>query len=254
MPDEALLMLAYPATYHAYATPASPISRKLIERARLSAARRIVQDLPAGATVLDVGCGNGALLIAIGALGSYRLLGVEQSPAAADAATARGLTVWRGDLTDAPFEDASIDLVIVNHVLEHVFDPLATLRKIAAVLKAGGRVIGEVPNVDSWDFRVFRALWGGGHAPRHLWHFTPTTLQRALDTCGFAQIEIKGVLHTGHWALSIQNWIRRGRQDTTGLTSGRAWYYPLLLVATIPPNGLQLLLRKTGVIGFKATR
>jgi SAM-dependent methyltransferase len=253
-PSSELLALAYPDTYHAYVEPASPISRKIIARSRAAVARRLARHLSPGATVLDVGCGNGALLAEIGKLGRYRLLGIEYSERAAATARSRGIEVWRGELSGAPFAVASVDLVCLQHVLEHVFDPIATLEKIAGFLKPGGRLLGEVPNLDSWDFRLFERTWGGGHAPRHLWHFTPATLQRALGETGFGQVSIRPALHTGHWALSVQNWLRRARRDTEGLVSGRAWYYPLLLLAAIPVNSVQMLVRKTGVIRFAAVR
>lgn len=253
-PSAELLALAYPATYHAYVEPRSGLARSLAARARAAAAARIAHRLVPGAAVLDVGCGNGALLAEIGKHGSYRLLGVEYSAPAAAAARTRGIEVWQGEITDAPFPPASVDLVSLQHVLEHMLDPVAALKRIAAVVRPGGCVLGELPNLDSWDYRLFGRTWGGGHAPRHLWHFTPATLRHTLEACGFDRIVIRPSLHTGHWALSIQNWIRRSRTDTRGLRSGRAWYYPLLLVATVPINSVQLLVHKTGVMRFEAVR
>jgi SAM-dependent methyltransferase len=253
-PSPETLERAYPPTYHAYVQPQSSLSRWLIGRARVATARALAAHLPGDGVVLDVGCSNGLLLADIGMRGAYRLLGVEYSPAMAAQARRRGIDVWCGELADAPFTSQSVDLVVMQHVLEHVSDPIEGLIRIARLLKPGGRVVGEVPNLDSWDARLFGATWGGGHAPRHLWHFTPATLTRALESTGFAHIAIRPSLHTGHWALSIQNWLRRNRESTEGLRSGRAWYFPILLLAFLPINVLQMPSLATGVMRFEAVR
>ena len=253
-PSAAVLDQAYPNSYHAYVTPESAITRWFLARSRASLARSMAVALPAGATVLDIGCSSGLLLAEIGKLGRFRLLGVEYKREAAATARARGIEVWCGELADAPFSLQSVDLVILQHVLEHVFDPMTVLRTIAALLRPGGRLRGELPNLDSWDFRLFKRTWGGGHAPRHLWHFSPDTLKPCLLAAGFGTVAIRPALHTGHWALSIQNWLRRARPNTDGLRSGRAWYFPPLLLATLPVNLVQMVLNKTGVMRFEAVR
>ena len=140
----------------------------------------------------------------------------------------------------------------MQHVLEHVYEPSATMKRVAEILKPGGRVYGELPNFDSWDASLFGRYWGGGHAPRHICFFTPTTLRRLLESCGFERIRITPALHTGHWALSFQNWMRKSKTDCSDLNRGRTWYYPFFLLLTIPINLLQMLLMKTGIMRFEA--
>ncbi len=252
MPTDEVLALAYPSDYHAYVGPRSGLTSKLIALARARNARALTRRLAPGACVLDIGCATGLLLEAIGRRSGCRLYGVEYKPEAAAEARRRGIEVWEGELEQADIRDASMDLALMQHVLEHVRNPVETLRSVHRVLAPGGRLAGELPNFDSWDARLFGRFWGGGHAPRHLWHFTPDSLRAALRHAGFVDVEIAPALHTGHWALSIQHALRRGRTD--GLVSGRAWYYPLLLVATIPVNCLQMAVMKTGVMRFTASK
>jgi len=252
-PTAEVLQAAYPPDYHAYVEPQSALSRYFIARSRAAQARAVARSLPPGGTVLDVGCSSGLLLAEIGKLGTYRLLGVEYAAAQAAAAEARGIQVWRGDVETAPFAPSSVDLVTLQHVVEHVLDPAATIAAVARLLKPGGKLLGELPNWQSWDRQLFSRYWGGGHAPRHLWHFSPDNLRRLLAAHGFTEIAVRPTLHTGHWALSIQNFLRRARTDTSGLRSGRAWHFPLLLLATVPVNCLQMLLSRTGVMRFQAT-
>jgi SAM-dependent methyltransferase len=253
-PSPELLALAYPPTYHAYLPPKSGLTARLQELARALAARRFARLCPTGGSILEIGCSHGQLLAAIGRSGDFRLFGVEYAPAVAEAARARGIEVWQGEFADAAIPTASIDLAIMQHVLEHLPSPQATLAKVRAILRPGAFLVGEVPNIASWDARLFGRYWGGGHAPRHLWHFTPPSLRATLAAAGFDAIAILPSLHTGHWALSFQNLARRSRRDTDGLTAGRSWYYPLLLVATIPINLLQMPLTATGVMRFSARR
>jgi SAM-dependent methyltransferase len=253
-PTREVLSLAYPDHYHAYAKPSSAITRALVRLSKRKTAERLASYLPTGGTILDVGCSTGELLGAVGKLGNFQLWGVEYKAEAASEAEAHGIRVWRGEFEHADVPSASVDVVVLQHVLEHVSDPSDTLRKIGRALRPSGWLFGEVPNIDSLDARIFGPYWGGGHAPRHLWHFTPQTLRDTLHRSGFESLSVEPVLHTGHWALSVQNALRRHRRDSRDLTSGRAWYYPALLVALLPINLLEVFLSKTGVIRFQARR
>lgn len=253
-PTPEVLSLAYPDHYHAYAKPSSAVTRALVRLSKRKTAARLASHLPSGGTILDVGCSTGELLATVGKLGNYQLWGVEYKAEAAGEAEARGIRVWRGEFEHADVPSSSVDVVVLQHVLEHVSDPAETLRKIRGALKPSGWLFGEVPNIDALDARIFGRYWGGGHAPRHLWHFTPRTLSETLQRSGFEALSIDPVLHTGHWALSVQNALRRHTRNCRDLTSGRAWYYPALLVALLPINVLEVWLSKTGVIRFQARR
>jgi SAM-dependent methyltransferase len=90
------------------------------------------------------------------------------------------------------FPPDSLDAVFAWMVVEHLENPAAVLRKIAAALKPGGYFVFSVPNAGSWEFGVFRERWYGLDIPRHLWHFTPRTLRRLLDACG---LSVQRVFH-----------------------------------------------------------
>jgi SAM-dependent methyltransferase len=254
LPSAEILAQAYPPSYHAYQSPKSAITRWLAAHATRVLARRIAALVAPGGSILDLGCAHGALLGEIGRHGDFRLYGVEFDRGMAALARQRGITVFDGSIEEAELPANSFDLVLMHHVLEHVVDPVGTLELVQRVLRPGGWLAGELPNIRSWDAALFGRLWGGGHAPRHLTHFTPATLGMALERTGFSAIRIAPTLHTGHWALSVQNWIRGDYRGGAGLVSGRAAYYPLLLLATVPINALAYLMFRTGVMRFEGRK
>ena len=107
---------------------------------------RVLSALPGeGVTLLDVGCGDGALLVELSRRRPrWVLTGVEIAPAAAEIARSRtpGFDVRTYDGERLPWPDASFDVGVLSHVLEHVDEPVATLREVARVCR---RVAFEVP-------------------------------------------------------------------------------------------------------------
>ena len=252
MPSDETLAMAYPQDYHAYHAHRSRLVRWYVHQRHKARAKELARLMPPGGTILDVGCGTGVLLSLVGAQGRFRLLGVEYRPDAAQIAGERAATVYTGRLEDVELDPESVDLVVMEHVLEHVRDPFATVRHILALLRPGGLLVGEVPNRSCLDAKIFGRYWGGGHVPRHLWMFTPLVLERLLRQSGFNEVTVSHPFYPAHIALSVQNWLRRSRTNTDGLTYGRSRYYPLLCSAALPLAMCASWLRRSGAMRFAA--
>lgn len=134
--------------------------------------------------VLDVGCGEGIFLAALARRG-WDAWGVEVSKEGVARAAARpGVRVFDKPLERCEFEPKSFDLITLWHSIEHVPDPGALLRRVAALLKDDGAVFLAFPNGDSWEFRFFGENWFHLDPPRHLHYFSPESMGRLLKKCG----------------------------------------------------------------------
>jgi SAM-dependent methyltransferase len=125
-----------------------------------------------GNVVLDFGCGGGYMLAN---LICAKKLGVEISPFARDAAKANGIEVF--ECVEA-VPASSVDIVISNHALEHVHDPLSELRKIRRALRPGGRLVLVTPFE-----RIAR--WQPGDINQHLYTWSPLNLGNLVSLAGF---------------------------------------------------------------------
>jgi SAM-dependent methyltransferase len=151
-----------------------------------------------GLTVLDFGCGTGAVVQRMEAALRY---GVEVSEAAAVIAEAAGVKVIR-KLEFLP--DRSVDVVISFHALEHVDDPLAILRQIRRVLKPEGRTRLVVP----CELPVLRAQrsWRPNN-DRHLYTWTPLLFGNLAHRAGLEVIDCRvAPMPTGSRLIRALRW------------------------------------------------
>lgn len=167
--------------------------------------------------VLDIGCGSGGYLAFLAGLG-WTCHGVEPGSNSRDYAQGvLGLTVHPGPLKACRFPDQWFDVVTMWHVIEHLADPLETLREIHRVLKRDGIVLLRTPNVESWEARVFQGSWYGVDAPRHLYLFSPQTLGALLVKAGFVTTDVRYQCHAVDfsrsclYALEDAGWTRARR-------------------------------------------
>jgi 2-polyprenyl-3-methyl-5-hydroxy-6-metoxy-1,4-benzoquinol methylase len=215
-PTERSIGAFYPDDYYAYmggAAAPSPTLRNRIKRVvrgsrALSAAavwlpmlRDAARDAPIRddvaewipqGRVLDVGCGSGRILDTMSDMG-WEVFGVEPDAAAASRARTRGHRVFCQSVTEPLPEKIEFDVILVSHTLEHVHSPRRALTLLHSVLRPGtGRMVIEVPNADSLFTQLFQGLATAFDTPRHLYLYTPATLERFLVDTGFT---IHGVRH-----------------------------------------------------------
>lgn len=136
--------------------------------------------------VLDIGCGNGAWLQMARAAG-WQGAGVEPDPIARNKARENEFEV-RNKVDDWLDEPESFDFVTMSHVIEHVHDPIALLRTAHLLLRPGGRIYVDTPNVDAVGHEIYGRHWRGLEPPRHLILFNRRNLKDALELAGFRDV------------------------------------------------------------------
>lgn len=137
-------------------------------------------------TICDLGCGNGELLAELAGDG-HTLLGVEPDPTARAVANERGLLVMEGTAERIPagVPRGGCDLVILQHVLEHCREPISALRAARALLRPGGTLLCEVPNLSALGARRNGDAWHWLDVPRHIHFFTPESLRGHCERAGW---------------------------------------------------------------------
>lgn len=162
--------------------------------------------------VLDVGCGNGRYLEMLHrrGLAKHQLFGVEMDEGAIARLNRAGFQGYCGRLEDVAAElpADSFDVIVMLQVIEHVANPAATAQILARLLRPGGRLILETPNLEGWDARLFaQGFWGGYHFPRH-WHFFQrSTLRRLIEESGLELLRFQALPSHAFWILSYHHWL-----------------------------------------------
>jgi 2-polyprenyl-3-methyl-5-hydroxy-6-metoxy-1,4-benzoquinol methylase len=158
---------------------------------RLDREYRHLPRLPAGGgTLLDVGCGNGYFLHIARTCG-WHVVGVDPDPKAVANGLGQGLDVIQGGIEYFDGKDDFFDVITLNHVIEHVHEPVAVLNACHRLLKPGGQLWLETPNINSLGHRHYMKDWRGLETPRHLVMFNQSSLTKALTEAGFSGIKIQ---------------------------------------------------------------
>lgn len=139
-----------------------------------------------GTRLLDVGCGGGYFLRIAKWLGAI-VQGVEPSRYAADVAQKQGLKIFCGTLEDFAAQNnlkPKFDIITANHVVEHVPNPVETLRTMRQFLAPNGFIWIAVPNAAYPINRAIKGRWHSADLPYHLMQFTPSSMARAGEQAG----------------------------------------------------------------------
>jgi ubiquinone/menaquinone biosynthesis C-methylase UbiE len=181
--------------------------------------------LPAGAHVLDAGCGSGRTLVELVRYGG-EVSGIELDTGAAELARRRGLgEVQVGRLEELPWDDATFDLITCLDVIEHVPDDVTALVELRRVARPGGWLLVTVP--------AYQSLWSQhDEANHHYRRYSRAALRMAARSAGW-QIQrmssFNSLLLAPAAAVRLAQRRRRGENGhSTDLDVGPAWLNDVL--------------------------
>ncbi len=239
-PEE--MFLHYDEEYHRAITQAG--ESDLFERWRRP--RELISRHCRSGSLLDIGCSSGAFLSTLRG-GDWKLHGIEMEPETAAKARLRtGAQVFVGDVMGAPFAEGAFDVITCFDLLEHVYDPRLFLARVHRWLKPGGILCAVMPNIESWEARLFGSYWYGLELPRHLFHFSPRSLRRLLTSLEFTERHLE----------TNTSYAERSAGYVTAALLGGAGFQPPPPSAPRTPGiawrGVRKLLRLTLVRPFSA--
>jgi 2-polyprenyl-3-methyl-5-hydroxy-6-metoxy-1,4-benzoquinol methylase len=157
-----------------------------VPRVRLRAGFSLLLVPPArpDGSLLDIGCGNGRFLAVMRILG-WHVHGIEPDERSAKVARRASGAPIHPALGAAPYPPDQFDVITMNHVLEHVPDPVPVLRRCFRLCRPGGLIGIVVPNWRALGHRFFGRHWYALEPPRHAVMYERRTLERTLERAGF---------------------------------------------------------------------
>lgn len=162
--------------------------------------------------LIDIGCGNGQFLALMRCLG-WEVLGVDPDVEAARVAeNTFGIKVISSTLEEANLPEAIADAITMNHVIEHVSDPLRLLKESKRILKPGGTLVVVTPNLNSLGRYVFGASWRDWDIPRHLFIFSRESLEKCAYQAGLRVNSLRTTARSARWIWATSHVIHtKGR-------------------------------------------
>lgn len=243
----------------------APVER-LFEWQKKRSIARLAGGLGTG-RMLDIGCGSG-YTASLFAQNGWSVTGVEFSN---DTAVHARETYNIDVVTTVSELEGPFDLILVNHVLEHYFEPKKLLDECSRLLSPTGRLIIAVPNFSSFQSRFGRESWFHRDLPIHLFHFTEGGLAKLLTSSGYVLVSrshadwpqnfygwLQTLLNsTGLQHNALYDFLRMKKKSNVGLTAA-VFISLLLCVLAIPASLLGLFVERVfqtgGVIRFTAVR
>ncbi len=175
---------------------------------RVANAHGLLDLVPSGGQLLEIGCACGFLLLAARARG-FAVKGVEMSHWASEHARREyGLDVETGDLEHLHLPEATYDVVVLADVIEHLTDPRRSVREIHRLLRPGGRLLLLTPDAGSLLARVAGTRWWG-LLDDHYFYFSRHTLSRLLEEEGFAVEKMTALgrqFPVAHWVFKLSQY------------------------------------------------
>ena len=231
LPGKNILSDFYPDEYRNYLPAGEDLFSSLKKLQFQNLADKVSKHFNKDSKILEVGFGNGQLLLTLKQSGYGYLYGSDFTDRMFSSLREKGIKLSCTDIEESfPFNDL-FDVIILNNVIEHFLQPMQVLKKCKNNLTRSGKIILITPNSSAVEFKIFKKYWAGYHAPRHTFLFNSENIKLVSKKLGFSNIIIEETTDPGQWAISVQNVLQDFTLTKTKLKNGMAWYtLPLSMV------------------------
>ncbi|MEI2737901.1 MAG: class I SAM-dependent methyltransferase [Chitinophagaceae bacterium] len=166
-------------------------------------------------SLLDVGSGTGAFVSEMKQAG-WQVTGLEPD---ADARTVgkQSYNIELGDISQFyQLQESAYDAITMWHVLEHVHDLQGYVAKLKLLLKEGGKLFIAVPNYTSKDAAAYKEYWAAYDVPRHLYHFSPASMQALMEKHGLKILQHKPMWYDSFYVSMLSSQYKHGKTNLFG--------------------------------------
>ena len=119
-----------------------------------------------------------------------------------------------GELFNLP--EKIFDAITLWHVLEHVHDVKKYIQTFKKLLTDNGKLFIAVPNYTSYDAEKYKEYWAAYDVPRHLYHFTPNTMQWLMKECGLKVVAVKPMWFDSFYVSLLSSKYKNGNTKWFG--------------------------------------
>jgi 2-polyprenyl-3-methyl-5-hydroxy-6-metoxy-1,4-benzoquinol methylase len=171
--------------------------------------------------ILDIGAGTGAFLNTM-KQEDWNVVGIEPDAGArSQAKSLFGLKLQEpSSLND--LDASTFDAITMWHVLEHVHQLHHYVERLKDLIKQDGKIFIAVPNYTSLDAQLYGNYWAGYDAPRHLYHFSPQSMQKLMQLHGLKIIEKKPMWFDSFYVSLLSSKYRGGNMIAAGFNGLRS--------------------------------
>lgn len=162
--------------------------------------------------LLDVGSGTGAFVNEMKQAG-WDVTGLEPDAAARSV----GKQLYNIDLEDISrfyqLTSSAYDVITLWHVLEHVHELQEYVAQLKSLLKENGKLLIAVPNYTSKDAAMYGDHWAAYDVPRHLYHFSPVSMQNLMDKHGLKILEYRPMWYDSFYVSMLSSKYKHGKTN-----------------------------------------
>ncbi len=216
-PKKEYASLIYPSNYYTIAGRHGKKSSLIISSLKSWIVKRRLSffknDLRRPIHILEIGSGDCALLLSLkDAYPNLKCTGVDLkfSSEIKNECNGKNILLFEGAIEDIKLPEKQYDMVVMNQLIEHLWDPSSVLKKLWRSLKENGMISIETVNIKGYDRFFFRkSFWGGYYFPRHMNLFSFGSMDAILKKTGFEVVKHYSLLAPIIWTFSVHAFLAR---------------------------------------------